>query len=515
MTDPGSDGPDPPWVRRTEHVLRPDPDRVLARLFLPGQEMGSTGESRSSAVLTRVLGLDDDEVDGALRDLLARFGDRHHDLEATWDAHFALVQHRLEGPRPLPTRRRRLAGAYFTLEYSVEAAALFNPSMVQHPDQGGLPAGSTRFVMTLRATGEGHVSSMELRTGTVDVAGVVALDPRPTRTRPPVVTEPRFARAVFEHQLEDLDGGHENASFVLAALGTQFDRADLDAALDDLRAQRLTRGSAVRTAERFDRIARSSYRAVFPAGSSWSERVLMPQSPTESHGIEDVRLVRFRADDGAVSYLGTYTAFDGRDVAIQLLTTQDFTEFSTAPLSGPGARNKGLALFPRRIGGRYVALSRADRESNAVTTSDDLLRWGEPVVVQRPEQPWELVQLGNCGPPIETERGWLVLTHGVGAMRTYGIGALLLDLDDPTRVVGRLEHPLLTALGEERSGYVPNVVYSCGAMQHGRTLVLPYGSSDSATRIALVDLDALLDALRPSSTTASRPAHGRRADGAS
>jgi predicted GH43/DUF377 family glycosyl hydrolase len=514
VTLAGTAGPDPPWVRRTEHVLRPDPDRVLARLFLPGQEMGASGESRSAAVLGRVLALDEDEVDRELRDLAAGFRDRHHDLEATWDEHFALVQHRRADARPLPTNRRRLVGAYFTQEYAVESAALFNPSMVQHPDQGGLPTGSTRFVMTVRATGEGHVSSMELRTGTVDATGAVALDAPPVHARPAVVTEPRFERAVFEHQLADLDGGHENADFVLAALGPEFDRADLDRALEDLRAQRLTRGSAVRTTERVDRIARRSYRAVFPPDSSLCDRVLMPQSPTERNGIEDVRMIRFRAADGTATYLGTYTAYDGRDISIQLLRTHDFADFSSQPLSGPGARNKGLALFPRQIDGRYVALSRADRESNAITTSQDLLRWGDPVVVQRPEQGWELVQLGNCGPPVETERGWLVLTHGVGAMRTYSIGALLLDLDDPTRVLGRLTQPLLTALGDERSGYVPNVVYSCGAMRHDRTLVLPYGSSDSATRIALVDLDALLDALRPASTTVTGHARAPRTDGA-
>jgi predicted GH43/DUF377 family glycosyl hydrolase len=475
--------------------------------------MGASGESRSAAVLGRVLALRDDEVDRELRELTTRFGGRHHDIGATWDEHFALVQHRLADDRPLARDRQRLAGAYFTHEYSVEAAALFNPSMVPHPDQVGLPAGSTRFVMTMRATGEGHVSSMELRTGTIDAAGAVVLDAAPVHARPPVVTEPRFARTVFQHQLADLDGGHENADFVLAALGPEFDRADLDRALDDLRAQRLTRGSAGRTTERFDRIARRSYRATFPPGSPLGDRVLMPQSPTECNGIEDVRMVRFRSADGTEPYLGTYTAYDGRDISLQLLRTDDFADFSSRPLSGPGARGKGLALFPRQVGGRYVALSRADRESNAITWSDDLLRWEEPVVVQRPEQGWELVQLGNCGPPVETERGWLVLTHGVGAMRTYSIGALLLDLDDPTHVVGRLPQPLLTARGDERSGYVPNVVYSCGAMRHGRTLVLPYGSSDSATRIALVDLDALLDELRPepsptSGRTGSPRTHG-------
>lgn len=495
---------DPPWVRRVPPVLRPDPGRVVTRLFLPGQEMVTSGESRSTAVLARVLALDDDEVERELRGLTDDFGHRHHDLASTWDAHFGLVRHRLAHAEELSANRRRLVGAYFTQEYAVESAALFNPSMVPHPDQSGLAAGSTRFVMTVRGTGEGHVSSLELRTGTIDAAGTVALDAGPTHARQPLVTDPRYARAVFEHELdEDPDDDHGNADFVLSMLGREFGRSDLDRAYGELRAQHLTRGSALRTVERFERVARRCYDVAFPADSAVRERVLMPQTPTESHGVEDVRMVRLEAADGTTTYLGTYTAFDGRGIAMQLLTTQDFEHLSSRPLSGPGARDKGLAVFPRQIGGRYVALSRADRESNAITTSDDLLRWGPPVVVQRPELGWELVQLGNCGPPIETERGWLVLTHGVGAMRTYSIGALLLDLDDPTLVVGRLEHPLLTGTGDERSGYVPNVVYSCGAMMHGRTLVVPYGSSDTATRFVLVDLDPLLDALRSSGTGAT------------
>ncbi|MFC0645543.1 glycoside hydrolase family 130 protein [Cellulomonas phragmiteti] len=431
MTGPHVTGPS--WVRRTEVELRPDPDRVVARLFLPGQEMVATGRPRSAAVLGRVLALDDAEVERELADLVTRFEGRHHDLEATWEAHGAQVRHGSAGDPPLPATRRRLVGAYFTQEYAVQSAALFNPSMVPHPDQSGLAAGSTRFVMTVRATGEGHVSSLELRTGTVDAHDVVALDPSPVRTRLPVVA------------VEQGDG--------------------------------------------------RSYEATFPADSAMSERVLMPQVAAESHGIEDVRLVRLTHPDGSASYAGTYTAYDGRGISAQLLRTEDFARMTSHPLGGPGARDKGVALFPRQVGGRWVAMSRADRESNAVTTSADLLHWDEPVVVQRPEQGWETIQLGNCGPPIETERGWVVLTHGVGPMRTYSIGALLLDLDDPARVLGSLTSPLLTAVGEERSGYVPNVVYSCGAMRHGRTLVLPYGSSDIATRVALVDLDGLLDEL--------------------
>ena len=230
--------------------------------------------------------------------------------------------------------------------------------------------------------------------------------------------------------------------------------------------------------------------------------MLFPHAPSESMGMEDVRLVRFLGDDGEPDYLATYTAYDGAHIASQLLSTRDFRTFTISRLTGPGARNKGLALFPRKVGGRYVALSRADRENNAITWSDDLLHWDEPVPVQRPVQWWEMVQLGNCGAPIETEVGWLVLTHGVGPMRQYSIGALLLDLDDPTVVLGSLELPLLSPDPANRSGYVPNVVYSCGAMLHGRTLVLPYGCNDSTTRIALVSLDPLLaELLAPAAGT--------------
>jgi predicted GH43/DUF377 family glycosyl hydrolase len=231
----------------------------------------------------------------------------------------------------------------------------------------------------------------------------------------------------------------------------------------------------------------------------------MPRGPAESHGMEDARLVRLPLEDGGWEYIGTYTAYDGSRVSTQLFSTRDFRRFVISRLSGPGSKNKGLALFPRKIAGRYVAVSRADRESNGISTSDDLQFWTEPVLVQTPHQPWEIIQLGNCGPPIETDRGWLVLTHGVGPMREYSIGALLLDLEDPTVVIGGLTRPLLTPEPNERSGYVPNVVYSCGAMLHDRTLVLPYGCSDSTSRIALVALDPLLDEL-------TSPTDGRQHD---
>lgn len=486
-----------PWVERTSIVLRPDPGRVVSRLFLPGQEMPAAGESRSSAVVERVLLLSDEEVTASLAEALAVFGGRHRDLVARWDAHSHLLDHRLDPSVRLSSPRRRLMGAYFTQEFSIEGAALFNPSMVPHPDQGGLAPGATRFVMTLRAVGEGHLSSIELRTGVVDERDRVVMHVQPQYAVLPDPVPATYSRVAFERALRDAGGDRTNSDFVLGELPDAFTRDGLERALSALRDQRLTRGAAVRTIDRIWQVADRTYAVEFPGSSGLQERVLMPRAAAESHGIEDARAVLLREDDGSSRYLATYTAYDGRSVTSQLLRTDDFRRFESLQLTGLGARNKGLAVFPRRIGGRYLAVSRADRESNAVTVSDDLLDWDEPVLVQTPTQPWETVQLGNCGPPIETDAGWLVLTHGVGPMRRYSIGALLLDLHDPTVVLGRLAEPLLTPDPDERSGYVPNVVYSCGAMLHGRTLVLPYGASDTESRIALVDLDALLGALVP------------------
>lgn len=487
--------PDPAWVHRTDHVLRPDPSRVAYRIFLPGQEAAQPGESRSTVILERVLDLSEDEVERTLGDVRTAYLDRHRDLEGTWERHFDLMEHRLSGSGRPSLHRRLLIGAYFTQEFALEGAALLNPSMVAHPDQSDLPVGSTRFVMTVRAVGEGHISSVEFRTGTIDADGSIQLDAPPAVAVLPTRSDTQYSRASFAHQLADLGGDRTNSDFVLDVLPPTFSRHELDLALQDLRAQRLTRGAAARTLERFEWIADCNYRVAFPADSAVQERTLMPTAPSESHGLEDVRMLRFTEPDGTARYLGTYTAHDGRSISGQLMETSDFRTFDMTQLSGPGSRDKGLALFPRPVGGRYLALSRADRESNGVTVSDDLHHWEKPVQLQTPERPWEVVQLGNCGPPLETEAGWVVLTHGVGPMRQYSIGALLLDLDDPTVVIGRLATPLLTPNGDEREGYVPNVVYSCGSLLHGRSIVLPYGCSDAFTRIAVVELDPLLEAL--------------------
>ena len=313
-----------------------------------------------------------------------------------------------------------------------------------------------------------------------------------------------YERDAFRAQLAELGSDDETAHLVLDGLGPRFDKAALDQAVARLDRHVLSRKAARETVRRLAWIAANNYEVAFPEETAIDERVLVPTGPTEGHGIEDARFVRFVNDDGSVMYYATYTAYDGSHVAPQLIATADFRRFRVHQLSGPAAKNKGMALFPRRIGGRYVALSRCDRESMSLATSDDLWSWGPPTTIQSPEPSWDLIQIGNCGSPIETPDGWLVLTHGVGPMRTYVIGASLLDLDDPSRVVATLPDPLLTPAPEERDGYVPNVVYSCGGMVHGEVLVLPFGFSDRAIGIALVDLTMLADRFRSSARSRHR-----------
>ena len=480
---------------RTDNRLRPDPSRVIARLFVPGQELLAGSESRASVVVGRILDLDESEVERALTSVMRRFGRRHRALPEIFSLHADRISNRIVGNVALSENRRQLLGATFTHEFAIEAAALCNPSMVAHPDQRDVPLGALRFVMSVRGIGEGHRSSIGFRTGMIAADGAVTVD---TAGPFPIVNSVApgpFDRELFRAKLDELRANGENAAFVLDALGERFTQSDLDLALDRLRAQRDTRRTAGDTIGHLRTIAERSYTAGFPTTSDVSERVLWPATAAESAGMEDARFVRFVDDDGACVYYATYTAYDGTAIRQQLLETTDFATFTASPMVGPAASDKGVALFPRRIGGRFVALSRFDRETNAVAFSDNPRGWNRAVTFQRPAETWETIQLGNCGSPIETDEGWLVLTHGVGPMRTYSIGALLLDLDDPTLIVGRLREPLLSPADDEQDGYVPNVVYSCGAILHGDTLVIPYGIADSSIGIATVPLPDLLDQL--------------------
>ncbi len=423
-------------LRRSPIVIGPDATRVLVRPFAPAAApLAHTSDStRISRFATRVLALDRFTVEAELAEVMRGFGNRHIDLRETLAQRFAqawgLMQ---DAPAVLDEARRLLIGAYFSHEYSFEAAALFNPSMVPHPDQSGLAYGETRFVLSLRATGEGHISSICFRSGIADANGQVRLDP-----------PGRYATTPASHDATQGEGGAE---------------------------------------------------VVFSPSTLLAERVIFPFTPEQRNGLEDARFVRFAEDNGAVAYYATYTAYSGREIAPQLLRTEDFRRFRFLPLAGDAVRNKGMALFPRRIGGQYAMLVRLDGENLQLSRSDDLRRWDDAVAVLAPAEPWEFMQIGNCGSPIELPEGWLVLTHGVGSMRRYSLGAALFDLDDPTRLLGRLRTPLLSANGHEREGYVPNVVYSCGGMAHEGNLVLPYAMSDTATGFATVPFRSLLAAM--------------------
>jgi predicted GH43/DUF377 family glycosyl hydrolase len=483
-------------ARRSEQRLAADPARVITRLFVPGQEGFDHHDSRVDAVLARLGALDDDAAQAALDDVCARFEGRHRDLRGTFVDHADAIADRHQPGTVLSDARRLLVGATFTSEYAIEGAALCNPSIVAAPDQTGVSDGALRFVLSARAIGEGHRSSIELRTGVADGDGRVSVDaPSPFATTGhigPAVLDAAILRA----ELRRLDGSGENADYILRPLGPSFTAHELEEQLNALERHPVSRRNASRTVSFLREIAERSYVTTFDAATTISERVLTPAMAFESQGMEDARFVRFTDDDGAVRYYAGYTAYDGTEISQQLLDTTDFRTFRSAPMIGRAAANKGLALFPRRIGGQFVALSRWDRETNAIAFSDDPHRWDDAVNCQVPIEAWEVLQLGNCGSPLETDAGWIVLTHGVGPMRTYGIGALLLDLDDPTRVLGRLRQPLLSPGAGEQDGYVPNVVYSCGAMIHAGTLVLPYGIGDAAIGLATVNVADLLDALR-------------------
>jgi predicted GH43/DUF377 family glycosyl hydrolase len=481
-----------PSVNRTSIFINPDRTRVLIRPFTPHNEQ------RIVKIIARLLALQEAEIETLLAQVLTEFSGRHQKTRDLFLERFEFVRPHLVTDLEISPARKLVIGSYFTHEYSLEAAALFNPSVVAHPDQTDLPAGALRFVLSLRATGEGHVSSITFRTGVIDENHQIIIN-TPTRfvTEPQAVSDTAYPKARFAQQLAELGFAGEFARRTLAALGEAFSLADLRTAVALVKNQMDAADPiAVRAAANaILTLALSNYQVRFPAEQRMSERVIFPRSPSQSNGIEDARFVQFRNDDGTVTYFATYTAYDGRHTDPQLLETSDFLDFTFITLSGAAVQNKGMALFPRKIGGRYAMLSRQDTENIFVMFSDDLRFWRTATLILKPTYAWEFVQLGNCGSPIETERGWLVLSHGVGAMRKYSIGAFLLDRDDPTKVLGRLREPLITPAEDEREGYVPNVVYSCGALLHRRELIIPYAVSDFATRFATVPLDAVLAAM--------------------
>jgi predicted GH43/DUF377 family glycosyl hydrolase len=479
---------------RLDAMLVPDPRRVIVKLFVPGED-DALVRTRAGAIIRRIAALDDDETAELLRQTLERFGDRHHDLEGTFRHHHDLVRHRVADSADLSPTARLLIGAYFSHEYAVEAAALCNPSMVEHPDQSGLHAGDLRVALSLRQIGEGHLSSIGFATAVIGAPDRVSVEDRSGPLVAGTRVSPRHRRDLLAAGLAEIGWDNEVSATVLGSLPEVFDDDTFARALAHLPADLLSRSTATDTLEQLRRTNAASYAVRFPADVPLHQRVLWPSTPAESNGMEDARFVSFVDGDGTRSYRATYTAYDGRAIAAGMLASDDLRQFEATPMRGPGARNKGVALFPRPVRGRQLALCRADGETVGLTTLDEASRWRRPTPLHVPERGWELIQGGNCGSPIETDAGWLVLTHGVGPMRRYAIGALLLDLEHPERVVAALPGALLAPDDRDRDGYVPNVVYSCGGLVHGGTLWLPYGASDARVAFATVDLGSLIDAM--------------------
>lgn len=477
-------------VRHTGPILKPSSARVLLRAFYP------TTEQRSLKIIARISAIPEEKIAPELDQIVRAFEGRHRQLKAFWLRRFEQMKPLLLTDKPLSEERKLLIGAYFTQEYALEGAALFNPSLVWHPDQTGVPKGARRFVLSLRATGEGHISSIAFRTGVVDAENHIRVE-EPTRfvTAPELISYPVYDRVLFERKLDELDHRDDLVTAVLATLKEQFTLDELKTSVQLFDRQSPGKPVSTLALNSMLTLARANYAASFSLHQPLSERVLFPTSTTEVNGIEDARFVAFQEDDGRTVYYATYTAYDGKIAMPQLLQTEDFLTFEMSTLNGPEVKNKGMALFPRRIKGRYAMLSRQDNENIYLMYSDHLHFWYTREILLKPTYAWEYVQLGNCGSPLETKAGWLVLTHGVGPMRQYAIGAILLDKDDPARVLGRLREPLLTPDPREREGYVPNVVYSCGAQIHHNTLILPYAMSDYASSFATVPLDDILNAI--------------------
>jgi predicted GH43/DUF377 family glycosyl hydrolase len=479
-------------LKRSTVTLDPDRTHVLARPF------SVMSDKRSIKITARVMALPEEKVHTLLQKVRAEFGDRQLKIDDFLRRRFDEVSPYLLNGQTLSEDRKLLLGGYFTHEYSLEAAALFNPSMVPHPDQSDAPPGCLRFILSLRATAEGHVSSIAFRSGLVDGAGNIAMDvPSRYSIEPTQVPNAVFEKPLFQRKLQELRLMGDFNQEVLNGLPDAFTMGELRDSVIRVTArlpvpeQETNKATARETLM----LAGSNYEVQFAPESTLSERVVFPVTPSQSNGIEDARFVLFHGEDGRKTYYATYTAYDGRMILPQFLKTLDFMRFKFITLNGPAVENKGMALFPRKIKGLYAMLGRQDAENIYVMFSDHLHFWDTMQLILEPAFPWEFVQLGNCGSPIETEAGWLVISHGVGPMRKYCIGAFLLDLDDPSKVIGRLPEPLIKPNAKERDGYVPNVVYSCGSLVHNGLLIIPYGISDYATTFATIPLAQVLAAM--------------------
>ena len=464
--------------------LYASPEAVINQyLYLPGQ-------NRVTNIIDRITRLDEIAVAESLANVLKNFESRHRNIQAVFLENFDKVRQQFEGDiSSFSDSRKQLLGAFFTKEYSIQAAALFNPSIVPHPDQQGLQAGEQRFVLSLRATGEGHISSVVFKTGIVDRAMNLQLDNGTGYFTRLKKDEAASYSLNFVKERVKFIAGFKNE--ILEILPDHFTHAE---ALDLIQNKWGQDASAVTSIEQLARLFDSNYNLTSNSIGPISESVIFPNSKAECMGMEDVRFVHF-IDGEMDCYYGTYTAYDGRQINTHLIETNNFVDFKVRTLYGAAIADKGMALFPEKVNGQYVMISRQGGEKINIMFSDDIYCWQNFELLMEPLYEWEMVQLGNCGSPIKTDKGWLLLTHGVGAMRTYVISAILFNLSDPSQIIGRLKVPLIQADENEREGYVPNVVYTCGLLRHQDQLLIPYAVSDSATGFMSVGLNELLNEL--------------------
>jgi len=523
-------------VNRKKNIFSPDPSRIIARFL-------QVSDERSANIIRKVLAMPEKEVNIAISQLLRGYSRRHRNISKVFEKHFnkmAPIFDKIEvNEEDLTVSQKALIGSYFTMEYSIESAAFFNPSMVDHPDQSEIRFDEKRVIISFRATGEGHISSIVFRSGILDKNNNLSIEPvGKMLAEADVIKRNVYEKKTFLKKLNEIqDQGNvaatalivkpeelqhtENtippvviethkethdvtnvisSSFILDNLSENFTYGELMKCIDVARKKPDVTEDQLKITIQMMWLASSHYEIHFSIDSAISERVIFPISATEQKGIEDARFVKFTDDNGEITYYATYTAYDGMATMPKLISTKDFYDFKILPINGEIAQNKGMALFPRKINGKYAMLCRIDGVNNYIAYSDSINIWREAKIIQKPMYPWELVQIGNAGSPIETKDGWLVITHAVGSMREYSLGASLYELENPEKEIGRLSSPLMVPNEIEREGYVPNVIYSCGSMVHNNELVIPYAMSDHSSTYATVNLRELIDVLKGSTS---------------
>ncbi|SNR69566.1 Predicted glycosyl hydrolase, GH43/DUF377 family [Lutibacter agarilyticus] len=482
-------------VNRKNIVFSPDSSRVIARFNYSGDE-------KSKGIILKILELSEEQAKEELVKVLRGYSKRHRNISSIFEHHFNKLSHLLKelniNTHDISNVMKTLIGSYFTKEYSIESAAFFNPSMVEDPDQSVVQKGEKRVIFSFRATGEGHISSIVFRGGILDEnCNLQVKGSGKMLNEAKNIKRHAYNKKHFFSELSELhENDQEIKSNIFSKLPEDFSYGELDRVVKTTKKELNLCLSGEILCDEIMWLASSHYEIIFSLDTDISERVIFPISDNEKNGIEDARFVKFTDDNGEITYYATYTAYDGITILPKLMTTKNFYHFKITPINGQVGRNKGMALFPRKINGKFAMLCRIDGINNYISFSDDLNRWNEAKLLQKPKYPWEFVQVGNCGSPIETKDGWLVITHAVGQMREYVMGASLFDLDNPEIEIGRLNMPLMIPNEIEREGYVPNVIYSCGSIIHNGILCIPYAMSDYASSFATVNLEALLTELK-------------------